>query len=695
MALDRVTFGKLRPICWGLAVFYWVVMLAHAGVITGRERGILMALALVSSFFYAAMGRLLARGRVPERLAHPVGLLVCAVPLVNSLTHLALVGDPQQSTNVMLVLLGGGALLLALRWWLLLSLIAILGWAGCMMIAKPEPTEWIHFGFAIGFAVFLSGLMTRVLRDLTLETEIRFRELADSIRDVFWIAEPGLRRFLYLSPAYPEVWGRDPAELLANAQRYLDFVDFEDRERVRAVIAQQASGNQTQVEFRIRHRDGTVRWVEDRAYPVMGSQGHVTQVHGVTRDITEARAAQAERQAMERRLVASQKLESLGVLAGGIAHDFNNLLTVILGSSNLARLELERGSAADPYLVQIEKASRQASDLCRQMLAYAGKSGFQPRLLRFETLLKEMSDLVRASVPKQIDLVFEQEPELPAVLGDPSQLQQVMLNLVVNAAEAIDGRHGRIEVRTCLREMDDQALKGLFSTGPVVPGSYVAFSVTDNGSGMDVETIQRVFDPFFSTKFAGRGLGLAVVLGIVHSHRGLITVTSDVGRGSTFTVFLPASDHEATSHPGRVPPSKEPEVPWRGRGTVLVVDDEFEVRHTLMAALRSLGFETAEAADGEEALGVIRTRGGDAFRVVLLDLTMPRMNGGQTLVEIHRSWPQLPVILITGYDATHADRLLQGVAPSGRLAKPCTLDALRRALRDVLDSSEAAPPSGG
>ncbi|MBL9135316.1 MAG: response regulator [Verrucomicrobiales bacterium] len=679
-----MTFRKLLPVCWGLAAFYLFVTVAHAGVMSGRERGILMGLAFGSSLFYAALGRLLAKGKVAERWAHPVGLVVCVVPLLNSLTHLAVARDPEQSTNVMLVLLGGGALLLALRWWLVLSFIALAGWVGCMAIAQPDPAEWLHFGFAVAFAVFLSGLMTRVLRDLTLETEIRFRELAHSIRDVFWIAEPGLRRFLYLSPAYPEVWGRGAEELMTQANQYLDYIDAEDRGRVIAAIAEQAAGNPTQLEFRIRRQDGATRWVEDRAYPVLGPHGRVIQVHGVTRDITDARATQAETQAMERRLLASQKLESLGVLAGGIAHDFNNLLTVILGSSNLARLELVRGSGVDQHLAQIEKASKQASDLCRQMLAYAGKSGIQARPLRLETLLNEISELVRASVPKQIELVFEPTRELPAVLGDASQLQQVMLNLIVNAAEAIGNRHGRIDVRTFLTEADGKTFEGAFGANHPVPGAYVAFSVTDTGSGMDAETIQRVFDPFFSTKFAGRGLGLAVVLGIVHSHHGVITVSSKVGLGSTFTVLLPCSDRPVTPSPDRGSVMPAATVPWKGSGTVLVVDDEPEVRQTLMAALRSLGFGTAEAADGEEALRTIRDRGPAAFRVVLLDLTMPRMNGGQTLVEIHGAWPQLPVVLITGYDATHADRLLQGVVPAGRLAKPCTLEALRSVMRSIL-----------
>ena len=383
------------------------------------------------------------------------------------------------------------------------------------------------------------------------------------------------------------------------------------------------------------------------------------------------------RRRLESQLQHVQKLESLGVLAGGIAHDFNNLLVGILGNADLALLALPEGHDARRPLEGILRAGRRAADLCRQMLAYAGRGPMERRLVDMGQLVQEMVELLRSSAGRNVSLEMTFGEALPLVEGDPTQLRQVVLNLVTNAAEALEGRPGT--VRITLEAVPAGRLPAGVRFGrdePPAAEAYVRLEVRDDGRGMPPEVRERIFDPFFSTKRPGRGIGMAAVAGILRGHGAAIDVDSEPGRGTTVRVWLPASPVTRAS----LPPAPEDEAAsFRGEGLALVVDDEEPVREVGSRMLAELGYEVVTASDGVEALEQLETLGRRA-RLVLLDLTMPRMDGRQCLARIRERWPDLPVILTSGWDEG-------GLRDTGEwtafLHKPWRRGELVRALREV------------
>jgi signal transduction histidine kinase len=363
-------------------------------------------------------------------------------------------------------------------------------------------------------------------------------------------------------------------------------------------------------------------------------------------ELAERERAEAERRMLEVQMLQTQKLESLGLLAGGIAHDFNNLLTTILGHAELALDSLRSESPACKHIEEISRASHRAADLACQMLAYSGRVHFVAASVDLSTLVQEMLHLLEVSVSKKVRLVCRLSPSLPRVDADPTQLGQVVMNLIINASEAMADVDGTIIVTT--RPIDDASSSmpadGWLGEAPSA-GSYVALEVADTGCGMDAETRSKIFDPFFTTKFAGRGLGLAVVLGIVRGHKGYIRVESETGRGTKFTILLASSSKPAAVGERDARPDPQH---WVGRGTVLIVDDEEGVRQLAKAMVERCGFTTVLAADGAEAVEAFRTHAG-GFACVLLDMTMPRMDGAETLKELRRIRTDVPVILFSGY----------------------------------------------
>ncbi len=357
-----------------------------------------------------------------------------------------------------------------------------------------------------------------------------------------------------------------------------------------------------------------------------------------------------DRQRTEEALQHSQKLESIGLLAGGIAHDFNNLLVGILGNADLA---LGHTAPAEPqrrHLEAIISAAQRASELTQRLLAYAGQRRFDPKPVDLATVISETVELLGVSLTKNAAVDLDLETGLPAVVGDDTQLRQIVMNLLVNAAEAIDRAPGRIFIATRLETLSALDLASRSELRGLAPGTYLRLEIRDTGCGMPDEVRSRMFDPFFSTKFTGRGLGLAAVLGIIRGHHGMITVDSVPGEGTTCTVHLPAS----TQRPA--PPRESAEEPFAGDGvTILVVDDDDSVRDIAQAILSSSGFTTIGAASGDEALQRVADT-PDAFGAVLLDLTMPGMSGEDTARELGRRWPQLPIVLSSGYSANELDR---------------------------------------
>lgn len=397
-------------------------------------------------------------------------------------------------------------------------------------------------------------------------------------------------------------------------------------------------------------------------------------------DITALRKAEEERRRMELQVQQAQKLESLGVLAGGIAHDFNNLLMAILGNADLALQDLSEVSPARPMLEEIEIAARRAADLCRQMLAYSGKGRFVLMPINLSEVVSEMVHMLQVSVSKKAVLRFHCAETLPSIEADPTQIRQVIMNLIINASEAIGNRSGVISISTGAMECDRQYLTSTHLDESLPEGCYVYLEVTDTGSGMDAETQARIFDPFFTTKFTGRGLGLAAVLGIVRGHRGAIKVYSEPGRGTTFKILFPAIDlPPETIHPERFPGEH-----WCGTGTVLLVDDEETVRTLGKRMLERLGFDVLVACDGREALNLFAAH-GEEIVCVILDLTMPHMDGEETFRELRRIRPNVRVVMSSGYNEQEIVQRFAGKSLAGFIQKPYQLARLAATLRNILE----------
>lgn len=396
----------------------------------------------------------------------------------------------------------------------------------------------------------------------------------------------------------------------------------------------------------------------------------------VWRDITERRQSdEALRQA--------QKLESLGVLASGVAHDFNNLLTVVAGNVTLIRASLPREHEVNSLLSQVESAVFKAAELTRQMLAYGGKGAFVVEPIDLKRTVNEIAELLRVSIPRRVQ-VNHDLAAVPPVLADRAQLQQVVMNLVTNAAEAIGDAEGAITIRTGAVTLDDATISRDFRGQELAPTRYARLEVTDSGHGMTPEVLSRIFDPFYTTKSAGRGLGLSALRGIVRSHHGGLRIRSEPGRGTTFEVFFPAAEQAPrVDAPVHATPPRSAKV----RATVLLVDDERLVRRTGAANLRQLGCTVFEAADGEEALTVFREH-LDEIDFVLLDLTMPGMGGHETFRQLRLIDPGVRVVLCSGWAESDLAEQFHDALPAAFLAKPYRTTDLKRVFDAVgLDSS--------
>ena len=402
----------------------------------------------------------------------------------------------------------------------------------------------------------------------------------------------------------------------------------------------------------------------------------------VIRDVTERKQAEEQRRQLEAQVQQTQKLESLGVLAGGIAHDFNNLLVAILGNADLALMDMSPVALQRPVLEEIKKAAKRAADLTNQMLAYSGKGQFIVRALDLNELVTEMGHLLNVSISKKVVLRYDLAEDLPPVSADVNQMRQVVMNLITNASEAIGEGTGTITVRTSVVEADRQYLAETFLDEGLPEGFYLCVEVCDTGCGMTAEAQARLFDPFYTTKFTGRGLGLAAVLGIVRGHHGAIKVYSEAGKGSTFRVLLPVS--ESAAEP--VPPPPEAELDRTpATGTLLVADDEASVRTVAMMMLQRQGYRVLSAADGQDAVAVFQAHALE-IDAVLLDMTMPHLSGEEAFREMRRIRPDVKVILTSGYNEQEATHRFAGKGLAAFIQKPFELSRLLGTVRDVLKS---------
>jgi PAS domain S-box-containing protein len=388
-----------------------------------------------------------------------------------------------------------------------------------------------------------------------------------------------------------------------------------------------------------------------------------------------------ERLVLERKLLETQKLESLGMMAGGIAHDFNNLLMTIIGNTNLALLDLPPEHPGHHRILQIETATKRAADLTAQMLAYAGKGHFIIEPIDLNLLVREMATLLEVSLPKSVTLRYNLASNALPIIVDATQIRQVVINLISNAAEASNEKGGTITLTTTDCMLEEAEIAHYQYLANRQTNHYVALKVQDYGSGMDSATQARIFDPFFTTKFAGRGLGLAAVLGIVRSHQGAIKVESVIDEGTTITILLP---YNASSLPTPTVLAAQP-VHQESEQTVLVVDDEESVRAVTSRLLERLGYQVQEAANGEEALHLFN-QPEHGIGCVLLDLTMPGMNGEELLRHLRQLNSDITVIVMSGYSEDELNQRLAGLKPNGVLHKPFTLDKLRTMVRQAFEA---------
>ncbi len=478
-------------------------------------------------------------------------------------------------------------------------------------------------------------------------------------------------RYVYANPEYLRIT-RLPADRLVG-RGVNELWPAETAERFAAADRRVLSARQVVDVFdTVNGPDGDPRTWHNVKFPLHAEDGR-WYVAGIGIDVTDRQRAEDARRAVERQLLQAQKLESLGVMAGGVAHDFNNLLTTILGNAGLARLQTPDGPGGD-CLRRIEAAAGAAAGLCQQMLAYSGRGQFVVGRLQLTELVREMAPVLRSVVPGGAELVLALDAPAPPVRGDAAQMRQVILNLVANAADAVADGGGRVQVSTAALHASAEGLAARPATRHLSAGLYAVLEVADTGVGMDEGTRARIFDPFFSTKFTGRGLGLSAVQGVVRGHKGAVDVDSAPGRGSTFRVYLPGVGSSAD------PTLNQP----RGNGkTVLVIDDEEDLRMVARKLLEAAGFTVLTAADGRDGLDTFRSF-HEQVSAVLLDLTMPPPDGRATFRELRAIRADVPVVLCTGYGRQEVLASFGSDRPTGFLRKPFTAGELHAAVFEAV-----------
>jgi PAS domain S-box-containing protein len=501
------------------------------------------------------------------------------------------------------------------------------------------------------------------------KSEARFRLLVETMGEGLWLLDAE-GKTTFVNRRMADMLGYDPAEL--QGRSLYDFMALEDIPQAQRNMAARLKGRRDQHDFRFLRKDGSDLWALVTGTPVIREDGGVDSVLGVVADIT-------DRRNQEQAHLQSQKLESLGVLAGGIAHDFNNLLTAVLGNISLAQLCLPKLSPAWPYLENMERAVQRATALTRQMLAYSGKGRFVVGPLDLNQAVEEMSHLLSVSISKSVALRFQLQDGLPCLMAEGSQIQQVVMNLVTNASEAIGEAEGIVSIRTGFQVYGAAELARDYPGQPLEAGPYLTLEVADTGQGMSAEVQARIFEPFFTTKFTGRGLGLSAMQGIVRGHRGGIRVYSEVGKGTTFKLIFPAGEGgQCEERP------IQPLDGWMASGSILVVDDEEGVRIVASELLQAMGFEVETAADGLEALARFK-EAKVPFRAVLMDLTMPHMGGVETFRELRRLDPHCRVVLTSGYNEQEAIQEFLGKGLAGFVHKPFLLADLQQVMRAAVE----------
>ena len=555
-------------------------------------------------------------------------------------------------------------------------------WAGNLQLRRPDGSR-IPVEFHVGRMP--DGGTVCVCRDLSqhqqaekarADAETKYRMLVEHVNAITYIAEIGINgKWFYISPQVENILGYTPEEWLAISPEWTQHIHPDDLPIVFAAEEQSMNGYPFQAEFRVRRKDGREVWLSDTAVIVQGSDSHPV-MEGIMVDIT-------ERKALETQLQQSRKMEAVGRLAGGIAHDFNNLLTIISGYTELALSRQHLPSEAHADIERIENASVRAAALVRQLLAFSRKQVLQPKILDLNKIVLNLDSLLRRLMDERIEMVTRVNEDLGKVKADPAQVEQVIMNLVVNARDAMP-EGGRLVVETCNTDLDANYAVDHVS---VRPGKYVMLAVSDTGVGMDRQTVANIFEPFFTTKESGRGtgLGLSTVYGIVKQSGGYIWVYSEPGKGSTFKIYLPRVD-EVPESPSAT--QAEPHA-RRGTETILIVEDEEAVRELIQAVLKEKGYDVIPSLDPQHAEKIAAQFPGE-IHMLLTDMVMPGISGRELAERISAKRRDIRVLFMSGYTdnvITSGGMLQEGLA---FLQKPFSPAALVQKVREVLSQTTTA-----
>jgi PAS domain S-box-containing protein len=475
----------------------------------------------------------------------------------------------------------------------------------------------------------------------------------------------------YVNPAFEYISGFTADEAIGATPRIVQSGQHSERYYV-AMWNTLNSGKTWYGDFSNRSKRGDIYEVTQSMTPITNAEGEVTGFASVQRDVTQQRK-------MQNKLEHTDRVDSLGVLAGGIAHDFNNLLTAILGNISLAVRKMDASSPSMKHLQAVESASYSASDLCKQMLAYSGKGKFVVKAINLSELVENMGKLIDVSLAKNVVLKYHLTEHLPAIDADVAQMQQVILNLITNASEAIEGKSGVISMSTGMMQVNTDYLNGCVGSEKLVPGRYVSLEVSDSGCGMDAATQKKIFDPFFTTKFTGRGLGMSAMLGIVRGHQGALRIYSEPGEGTTIKVVFPTSGDSVVV----LEPSVDVTAQAQFSGTALVIDDEETVREVACMMLEDIGFKVITAHDGLHGVEVFRQHQEEVV-LVMLDMTMPKMGGEACFSQLKAIQPDVHVVLSSGYNEQDATSRFAGKGLAGFLQKPYTPEALEEKVQEIL-----------
>jgi two-component system, cell cycle sensor histidine kinase and response regulator CckA len=519
------------------------------------------------------------------------------------------------------------------------------------------------------------------------ESEERFRQLAENITEsVFWMSDPQAKQILYVSPAYEHIWGSSCESLYANSATWIEAIHPDDRPQIQASFFDQSLLGKYDEEYRIVRSDGSIRWIRDRGFPIKDHAGKPYRAVGFAEDITNRKSTEAV-------LRRTERLESLGTLSSGIAHDLNNVLTPIIGIVQLLPLKIPNLDEQTKRLLQLlDQSAHRGADLVKQILSFSSGVESKPTSTQVSSLLLEIQKIIQQAFPKNIELSIDLPSDLWLITADETLLHQVFMNLCVNARDAMP-QGGNLSV-TAENLLIDASFAQMHLDAQV--GSYLVVTVADTGMGIPAKILNNIFDPFFTTKEIGKGtgLGLSTVIGIVKSHHGFIDVFSEIGVGTKFKVYLPATDIlEAAPVPSSPSPTNlNPQKHLGQSKLILVVDDEVAVQEIMQATLETYGYRVITASDGIEAIACYAKHNISA---VLLDMMMPLLDSATIIRTLLKLNPQVNIIAMSGLATNEAVTKTLNEGVKAFLAKPFTAAELLNLLSDLCSSDGEIPSEIG